>query len=124
MLSDDQIERLLQENQRLIRENNKMLKKMRRDAVIGHIMKVIWVLILIGVPVMLYYYFLAPYVQQARETYQQIQESAEKVKGLEEQIPDFSFEVPDVNIPDWAKSLLAGENNDTNAATPMETQVQ
>jgi hypothetical protein len=58
--SREQIATLLTENNRLLTENNKMLKTMRRNAQIGFIFRIVWIAVLIGMPLVLYYYVIAP----------------------------------------------------------------
>lgn len=61
-MENQEIERLLRENNRLIEENNILLKKMRRSAIIGSIFKLIWVALLVFGPLFLYWYFIQPMV--------------------------------------------------------------
>ena len=59
---EEEITRLLKENTELVRENNRILKKMRRNAVIELWVRVVWYAFLIGVPFLLYFYLLGPYL--------------------------------------------------------------
>ncbi len=79
--------RMLQEILELSRENNRMLRAVRRASFWGGVFKVIWWAALIGVPIALYYYILAPYVQDAQQTYQNIKGGAEQVQGLGSNLP-------------------------------------
>lgn len=67
---DDEAKALLRRNLELTRENNKLLKKIRRNGVIANVMRLVWWAIIIGVPVFLYYYVLQPYLDQLSATYQ------------------------------------------------------
>ena len=62
-MSDPNIIELLRENQRLLTENNTLLRKMHRSAVIGFWFKIVWIAVLIGAPFILYVYVLKPYLE-------------------------------------------------------------
>ena len=67
-------EQMQQEMYRLTKENNKMLHKMRRNAFWGGIIKfILYALVLVVAPLWLYATYLAPMMEQALDTYQQIQ---------------------------------------------------
>lgn len=66
----------------LTKENNRMLHKMRRAQFWGRVWHFLWILIVLGAPIALYYYFLQPYVEQLLETYGQIQSGAEQVQNF------------------------------------------
>ena|SRR3989344_979531 len=64
----------LQEILRLAKENNRMLHKMRRNALWGGVIKfVLYAVVLVAAPLWLYATYLAPMVEQMLDTYQQIQ---------------------------------------------------
>ena len=73
---------LMQENLELARENNKILKGMRRSQRFGLIFKVVFWLVILGAPVLLYYYFFAPYIEQILGIYTEIQGGAEAVQNI------------------------------------------
>lgn len=63
----------LDEVYRLVKENNRMLHKMRRNAFWGGILKlVLWVIFLI-VPIWLYYTYVFPVMESAMNTFEQVQ---------------------------------------------------
>lgn len=62
-MSDPNIIELLRENQRLLNENNTLLRKMHRNAVIGFWFKILWIAVLIGLPFVIYVYVLKPYLE-------------------------------------------------------------
>ncbi len=72
--SHDEIKKLLVENQRLLLENNQLLHKMRRSAVIGSVFRFIWFLIIIGAPVYLYFSYIQPNMDTIREKYQNFEQ--------------------------------------------------
>ncbi len=57
--TDEEIKELLQEDLELAKENNKLLKRMHRNAMIALAAKALLWLILLGVPL----FFLGPYLQ-------------------------------------------------------------
>lgn len=67
---DIDVKRLLKENTELARQNNKLLKEMKRMALWGTILKVVWFAVLIGVPVFLYFYAIEPYIESFRQSYE------------------------------------------------------
>jgi uncharacterized membrane protein len=72
MDTDGELKGLLLETLKISRENNKMLRAMRRDATIGRILSVVWFLIILIGPVVLYFYFLQPYIDQVLSTYESV----------------------------------------------------
>lgn len=77
---------LLKKNLELTKENNKLLRKMRRNAVWGGIFKLIWLAVLIGLPVYVYFQFLEPLVGNVLDAAQTVQEVGDKVQGVEKQL--------------------------------------
>ena len=57
-MSYGHLEELLNENVKLAKENNKILRRMERNALIGLVFKVVLWLVVLGVPL----YFLSTYV--------------------------------------------------------------
>jgi hypothetical protein len=53
---------LARENNRLLVENNELLKKMDRRYIRGFWVKLIWFAILIGLPILFYSYFINSYM--------------------------------------------------------------
>jgi len=79
---DPKSEKLLHENARLVKENNKLLKKLWRAEVFGFWSKLLFVAILIGVPVLIYQYYLADVLVDLRTMYEGIQQDIDQVRGL------------------------------------------
>lgn len=73
---NDDLEVLLRRNLELSKENNRLLRSMRRAALWGTFFRIAWIAVLIGVPVFLYYYFLQPYYEGLSAGYQQFQEQS------------------------------------------------
>ncbi len=66
---------------KLVKDNNRMLKAMRRDAFVGGIFKFIWWgLILVVLPYFTWLY-IQPYLQGALNTYQGVQQKADSVNA-------------------------------------------
>jgi hypothetical protein len=82
---------LVKQNLELTKENHRLLKKMRRSALIGGFFKLLWIAVLIGVPVYLYLTFFAPVVQQVTEATQSAQEAGSKLQEIQEQIKNGEF---------------------------------
>jgi hypothetical protein len=80
--SHHDIKTLLAENQRLLKENHRLLVKMEREARIGLIIRVVWFTVLIGAPIALYYLFLEPNVATLTESLRLLQEGATNVTGV------------------------------------------
>lgn len=85
---DQEIKDLLQKNLELSRENNKLLRKMRRASIYGGIVKVIWWAIIFGVPVYLYFAFLQPYLVELIEVYESISDGVDNVQDADSRLPD------------------------------------
>jgi hypothetical protein len=62
---------LLDRTYRLTRENNKMLRAMRRNAFIGMIFRILFVALALGVPIWLYFNYLAPTMGSLLQIYGQ-----------------------------------------------------
>lgn len=81
-MQDDSTRRLLEENVRLNRENNKILRSLKRAQTIGTILRILWIAILIGIPVVLYVYVLQPYYETARTQYEEFEQQAGEIPFL------------------------------------------
>ena len=79
---DEELEGLLRENTRLVRENNKLLHKLWRAEVTGFWTKVLFYVLLIGVPVVIYQYYFEGYVEQMRKTYDSLRDAAEELQNI------------------------------------------
>ena len=75
---------------RLTQENNRMLHKMRRNALWGGILKfVLYALVLVVAPLWLYATYLGPMMEQVLDTYQQIQGTGAKAQAQFSDIQNF-----------------------------------
>ncbi len=59
----EQIEKLLEENLKVVKENHELLEKMHRIHMYTFWVKFAWFLIILGMPVLMYYVVVQPYVQ-------------------------------------------------------------
>lgn len=63
----EEIKKLLVENQRLLVENNQLLRKMHRSAFIGTLFRIVWFLIVIGLPTYFYFSYVQPNLDSIKE---------------------------------------------------------
>jgi len=81
---DIEIKQLLKKNLELTEQNNRLIKKMRRSAIFGNILMIVWWAVIIGIPVYLYFTFFEPFLVDLQTAYQDLEA---RVEGLP-QIPD------------------------------------
>jgi hypothetical protein len=89
-----EIKRLLEQNNALIQENQKLLKKLYRNAVWGIWFRLIWYGLLIGLPFALYFYLLEPYFEAFGSSYETFMVGLNELPGLKgiESVFDRSFD--------------------------------
>ncbi|MFT5036882.1 MAG: membrane protein insertase Oxa1/YidC/SpoIIIJ [Candidatus Azotimanducaceae bacterium] len=80
---------LLKRNSELIEENNKLLKKLHRNAVWGFWMRIVWYAVLIGLPFALYFYVLEPYFTALGSDYEIFKAGMQELPGLKTLIGAF-----------------------------------
>jgi hypothetical protein len=89
----EEIKRLLLENLQLSRENNKLLRKLRRAEVTRTIMTLVYWAVILVVPIYIYYAYLAPQLSQMLATYENIeaqtQEMPEGVRSYIDSLREF-----------------------------------
>ncbi len=78
---DDESKKLLLENLQLTRENNTMLKKLRRSQKNARMMKTIYWVVIITLTYMAYLK-VRPMIEKATNTYEQAQLQLEGIKNL------------------------------------------
>ena len=85
----------LNEIYKLTKENNRMLKKMRRDAFVGGILKFVWwIAILVVIPYLIYVFYLQPYVLQLQSLYSTVNESAGQLNEATNEISEIRNSIP------------------------------
>lgn len=72
---------LMLENQRLLHENNDLMKKMLRRSTLGFFLKIVWLLVILGAPVALYYYVVEPYFTSVSASFQSFSDGLQNVPG-------------------------------------------
>ena len=79
--TDIEIKHLLEKNTELLRENNVLLKKIHRHNVIGAWFKLLWFVVLIGLPFALYFYVLEPYFTALGSSYEIFSAGMQEIPG-------------------------------------------
>ena len=80
-VSQTEIKALLERNRVLLEENNVILKKMYRNDIIGIWMRVVWYVLLIGLPFALYFYILEPYFTALGSSYETFSAGMQEIPG-------------------------------------------
>ncbi len=80
----EEIKKLLVENQRLLLENNQMLHKMRKTAIVGTIFRVIWFFFILGLPIYLYFSYIKPNMGNLMERYSELEQMTGEASSLKE----------------------------------------
>ncbi len=78
----EELLRLTEENNVLIKENHEYLRKMYRNDMIGLILRVVWYAVLIGMPFAVYYYVLQPYFNAFGADYGLFRQGIGEIPGL------------------------------------------
>ncbi len=86
MQSDEhaELKRLLEETRELTRENNKLLKSIRRMSFWEMVLRIVWYAILIGFPFAIYYYVLGPYFSALGASYDGFSAGLKQLPGVKE----------------------------------------
>jgi len=77
----ESMRKLLEKNTAVLEENNKLLRKLHRNMVIGFWVRVFWYIVLIGLPFALYFYVLEPYFEMLGSSYQEFSEGIAEIPG-------------------------------------------
>ena len=84
---------MLEETYELAKSNNKMLRKMRRNAFIGGVFKLIIWVALLGIPIWIYFTFFQPVINDLLNTMGQVQRTGEQIQqagtGASVQLQEF-----------------------------------
>jgi len=76
------LEALVQENLRLVRENNKLLRKMHRAHLVDVWFRILLLLVAIGAPIFIYQYYLEDFVKSAWSTYEEFRTNLNSVADI------------------------------------------
>lgn len=60
LIMDADIKKLLEQNLQITKNNNRMLRTMRRNAFYGTVIRILFFIIILGVPTYIYFTYLAP----------------------------------------------------------------
>jgi hypothetical protein len=75
---------LLEKNTELLKENNKLLRKIRRNQIWGVWMTFIWYGLLVGLPFALYFYVLEPYFAALGSSYETFYIGMQEIPGFKQ----------------------------------------
>jgi len=75
------IKMMLERNHALLEDNNKLLHKMYRYSIIGIWLRVVWYVVLIGLPFALYFYVLEPYFAALGASYETFSAGMQEIPG-------------------------------------------
>jgi hypothetical protein len=78
-----EMKQVLKRNTELLEENNRLLRKMHRNAIWGFWLRVIFYGLFLGLPFLFYFYFVAPYVASLEESYGGALEQLESLSNIE-----------------------------------------
>lgn len=79
--SHAELKALLEQNTELVKENNRLLKKIYRNELISIWIKIIWFVLLIGMPFALYFYVLEPYFTALGSSYEVFSAGMQEIPG-------------------------------------------
>jgi hypothetical protein len=78
----DEILELLKENAVIAKDTNQLLHKIYRNDMIGIGIRLVWYVMLIGLPFAMYFYFLEPYFEAFGSNYDLFREGLGEIPGL------------------------------------------
>lgn len=81
MPEEQKWQKIIEENNRVLAENTRMLKKIQRRMIFGQILTALKFLV-IAVPLILAYFYLRPYYHDTKNLYQELMGGASSANGL------------------------------------------
>lgn len=72
----------MEQNRELLEENNKLLRKIHRNAVMSFWARVLWYAVLIGLPFILYFYVFEPYFSALGANYEVFKAGMNEIPGI------------------------------------------
>ncbi len=75
------MEEFLLENQRLLAENNELLKKIHRNALVALWIRSMWAVVIIGLPFVVYFYVIEPYFNALGSSFSTFQAGLQEIPG-------------------------------------------
>ena len=79
--TQQQLHELMLENQRLLTENNQLLNKINRRSIWSFWFRLAWMMVLIGIPFVLYFYVIEPYFSALGSSFETFREGLQEVPG-------------------------------------------
>jgi hypothetical protein len=76
-----EIKELIKENQLMMEQNNMLLRKLHKIHRWGFIMRIVWICVLLGAPLLIYYYLIEPYVSELGVSLSGFEEGLQQVPG-------------------------------------------
>lgn len=89
-MNDDKVAPTADEIYRLVKENNRMLKQMRRDAFVKGILALVWWIFILVVLPYLSWLYIQPYLEQVIAAYQGIESTKSSVDASLKGLPDLT----------------------------------
>ena len=77
-----EMQKLMEQNAALLRENNQLLKKIHRYGMMAFWVRAIWYVLLVGLPFALYFYILEPYFTALGSNYEVFKAGIAEIPGL------------------------------------------
>lgn len=91
----EKAEPTLGEVYKLAKENNHILKAMRRDAFVGGILKLVfWLALFVVLPYIIYSIYLAPYLTSLQSAYQDINTKADTLNNAAQDLEKLKAQFP------------------------------
>lgn len=72
---------LMLENQRLLTENNQLLKKLRKASIFNFWFRAVWIAVLIGLPFIMYYFLIEPWFASFGSSFETFQAGMQEIPG-------------------------------------------
>ena len=79
-----ELKRQLEKNSELLEENNRLLRKIHRNGLLTFWMRMLWYILLIGLPFALYFYVLEPYFTALGSNYEVFKAGIQEIPGLKQ----------------------------------------
>jgi membrane protein required for beta-lactamase induction len=79
--SHAELKTLILENTELLKDNNRLLRKIHRNALIEFWVRIFWYVLLIGLPFALYFYVLEPYFTAMGSSYSTFSAGMQELPG-------------------------------------------
>ena len=79
-----EIKELLLQNAELLKDNNRLLKKIHRNGLVEFWIRTCWYVLLIGLPFALYFYILEPYFTAMGSSYEVFSAGMQEIPGVKQ----------------------------------------